>query len=294
MRALLAASLLACASCAPSLVDEPWRVEAPKVIAVVASPPEARPGETVRVRAVVASPDGPVDGAEIAWSLCTEPRPLTENGSVASKCLGPLPVVATGPAADLALPREACALFGPDTPPGEFRPRDPDATGGYFQPFRLGLGDAGAFGFERLRCNPAGVSNDVAREFVASYRPNANPVIGSLSAIADGREVAFERLPAGGGVALTLRWTPESEEPFLVVDLQALSLASARETLQVSWFVTAGRLETARTAGDEGSSSSVRWDVAAEAGRGWIWAVLRDSRGGVAVAVAAYSSSSPK
>src|SRR5207253_227540 len=49
------------------------------------------------------------------------------------------------------MPAAACATYGPDTPPGGFRPRDPDPSGGYYQPVRAALADAPlAFGLPRL------------------------------------------------------------------------------------------------------------------------------------------------
>lgn len=58
-------------------------------------------------------------------------------------CLGrsllepPTPLTPRGPELTAPLPLDACARFGPDPPPGNARPRYPDATGGFYQPLVL-------------------------------------------------------------------------------------------------------------------------------------------------------------
>jgi hypothetical protein len=62
-------------------------IDQPRVLAVIAEPAEAHPGDMVSYRAVVASPDGPVSDPP-AWAYCTAPKPPTEDNVVSADCLG--------------------------------------------------------------------------------------------------------------------------------------------------------------------------------------------------------------
>ena len=64
--------------------------------------------------------------------------------------------VASGPPTVTApVPADACFLFGPEVSSAELRPRDPDVTGGFYQPMRVSVAGAEttAFGLLRIRCN---------------------------------------------------------------------------------------------------------------------------------------------
>ena len=256
------------AGCAPPFDDAPALLESPRLIAVLVEPPEAAPGERVSLRAVAAGPAGLVPATEARWSLCTAPVPPTETGSVSSACLGDLS--AAGPDGEtltVAVPANACALFGPETPPGDFRPRDPDATGGFYQPVRVDWSGQIAFAFVRLRCGAGRVATDVALEFLARYTPNQNPRPIDLVA---------------GPERLVVRWPAGTREPFVRVDPEAQRVVDDVEAITVSWFVTAGPVATARVAGGEEGAEVERLDPA---GAAVAFAVVRDSRGGAAVVV---------
>src|SRR3954469_271713 len=75
-----------CAGCDSGLDQRLAIIDRPRVLAVIADPPEARPGASVRYTAVVASPDGPV-AASPRWAFCIAPKPPTEDNAVASDCL---------------------------------------------------------------------------------------------------------------------------------------------------------------------------------------------------------------
>ena len=242
----------------------------------------------VTFSAVVASPGGTARDAPVVWSLCTEPRPLTENGSVSTACLRELPTVGEpGSGLQLRLPADACARFGPDTPPGDFRPRDPDATGGYYQPVAARLEGATTFGFERLRCNAASVSNQVAQDYATRYVPNLNPGSASLTAKISNALIPFDRIPTSAQVRLEVAWPEDAREEYLSIDVVSQSVVSLREAVQVSWFVTAGRLSTARTGSppdDPAVTSGNLWVAPSKPGPVYLWVILRDSRGGAAFA----------
>ena len=110
------------------------------MLAVIAEPAEAKPKTQTRYTLIAGSPDGPLD-PHASFGFCTAPKPPTEDNVVSDGCLSETnliditsgaadePTIGDGP-----IPDAACLNDGPDTPPGGFRPRDADSTGGYYQP----------------------------------------------------------------------------------------------------------------------------------------------------------------
>jgi hypothetical protein len=271
----LAMIVLVC-GCQNALDQRLDLVDAPRVLAVVSDPAEAKPGAMVSLSALVASPAGPISDAP-TWALCTAPKAPTEDNAVAVGCLGSDQLVPLGMSvtATATIPSDACQLFGPDVPPGGFRPRDPDSTGGYYQPVRADAGDAGrAFGFARITCNLPGAPGDVAHTYQMDYVANANPVLHPL---------VVGTVAAGSDVTLTASW--DEPETYLYYDPQSQTLVTRREAMRLSWFATDGSLPVDATAvgeDDPATSVSTTWHAPTTTGPAWLWLVLRDSRGGIA------------
>ena len=193
--------LLVLLGCAPPLADEPWRVTQRRVVAVLAEPPDAQPGSTVLLRAIIASPEGPVETAEVRWLRCDEQTPFSQNESTGLSCLAHLTTAPPGATTtQVTIPSSACSVFGPDVATASARPRDPDATGGYYQPIGVELDGQGSFAFERLRCNPANVTSQIAQDYRRASRPNTNPVF-SLLPFVGGDPVDLSELPRRRGSA---------------------------------------------------------------------------------------------
>ena len=269
------ALLFLLAGCEDALDQRLAMVREPRVLAVVSEPAEAKPGATAMLSALVASPDGPIT-EQPAWAICTAPKPPTEDNAVAPGCLEDA-VTSLGTSATITatIPTDACALFGPDVPPGGYRPRDPDPTGGYYQPVRAVTTDAGtAFGFTRITCGLANAPGDVAHDYQTMYQPNANPVL---------HPIALAQAAPDSDVTLTAAW--DEPETYLYYDPSSQTLVERRESMRVSWFATAGTLPVDATAvgeGDPATSASTTWHTPATPGPVWLWVVLRDSRGGIA------------
>jgi hypothetical protein len=285
------ALLLLAAGCAPTIDARTSAVDAPVVLAVVPEPPEAAPGDEVGFTVIAAGPDGPIATAAAGWAWCTAPRPAVEPGSVSTACLGDddaLAPVGEGGAIVATLPIDACARFGPDTPPGGFRPRDPDPTGGYYQPIVVTVDDVAgpAIGFARLGCNLDDAPFEVARAYRERYVANANPPL-ALWRWQDGARIAPTRAARGEVVALEAAWPRAAAEPYVALDLATLALVERREAMAIAWFATGGSFTadaTGRAEGDPATASGNAWTAPEVAGPIDLWAVLRDSRGGVAVA----------
>jgi hypothetical protein len=289
----LVAAAAASAACKPDLGPTSSLVTRERVLAVRAEPAEVAPGRPVSLAALAVGPDGTLADAPLGWSFCTAPKPLNENNTVANACLQSLdalaPLDAVGTTIAARIPDDACQRFGPDPPPqkqGEppLRPRDPDVTGGYYQPARVDGAGEPTFGLVRITCNLKAVTTEIAAEFATRYTANLNPVLGALTARVGDEELALDALPAEREVTLRVDWSPESVETFPVYDLLTQALVEQREAMRVSWFATGGTLALDRSgrAGDEPETFAENVWRTPPPGPAHLWLVLRDSRGGVA------------
>jgi len=303
-------------ACTPEIVDTTSLVAGPALLAVVASPAEARPGEPLGLRALAAGRDGPAPRA-LDWALCTARAPLTSPGVLAPDCLGAggdaLVPLGVGVDVTTAMPANVCQTFGPDQPaprPGQpaGRPADPDPTGGYYQPVRIVDPDAGdrraTASFEaRALCHLANATPVQQAEFDRSYRLNANPIVGAL-ALDDGTPLpslegdadSLTAIAAGATLGLRVSWPDcpadsdaacAGAERYTWFDPAARVFVTRRESIVVSWFATRGVFATARTGRSEAEAevaadSANVWTAPDAATDVWLWVVLRDARGGAA------------
>lgn len=277
MRALPLALAILTVTCVPELGTDDSRITSPRILAVRAEPAEAKPGAELTFTVLVASVSGTVTDAEVAWSFCTAPKPVTEDNIVSSACLASSALVraGTGPSITTAIPTEACARFGPDMASTSARPRDPDATGGYYQPLRASLaGDREVFALARIRCNLAAAGATAASAFAAAYVPNENPRLLPLRATQNGAPIALTSVPRGAHLTLEASWSAESVETFAYFDPASRTVTTQRETMQVAWYATDGAFDPDAT-GTEG------WRAPSTPGLVHLWVVLRDNRGGV-------------
>ncbi|HEX7837350.1 MAG TPA: hypothetical protein VF469_07805 [Kofleriaceae bacterium] len=268
---------LSCSACDAALDQRLAIIDRTRVLAVIAEPAEARPGAPVTYTAVVAAPDGPVTAGP-AWAFCVAPKPPSEDNAVSDACLTPaahLVALGTQPAVTAALPAEGCLDFGPETPPGNFRPRDADASGGFYQPIRADVAGEVAFGLSRITCKLATAPGPVAHDYDLRYVANANPTLDPL---------ALPRVPPDTDVSLTASWPASAAETYLYYDPRSQTLVTRREAMRLSWFATGGRLTVDASAvgeTDPATTVSTTWHTPA-AGPATLWLVLRDSRGGIA------------
>ena len=271
-------ALLAAAGCIPDHEGRPSVIDEARVIAVRGEPAEAEPESEIAFALLVAGPDGTLGDPEARWSFCREPRAPGETGPASSACAEQAGTAfGSGPTAAAPLPEDGCSIHGPDTPPGELRPRDPDATGGYYQPVRIDLDGAVAFGAERIACHLANAPIELAIRFRDEYVANRNPSLAPLDWPA--------AVSAGDEVELAVDWPGGDAEGYLYFDPISHELVNRRESMSVSWFANAGRFESDRTGRaeeDEASGSSNRWTAPDDSGPVHLWVVLRDSRGGTA------------
>jgi len=270
--------LVVLTACIPELGDRISTVDREQVIAVIVDPPEVKPGSSVNATIVVASPDGTVAGPPVTWSFCATAKLLTDNGAVGFACQSGASVRPLPDPTAASIPPDACSIFGPEIASADLRPRDPDVTGGYYQPLRAELGGGLlAFGFERLQCNLKNAPADAARDFAARYVPNTNPTLLPLHS---------PPIHPGDRVVFRAAWPPESAEAYVTFDPASQLVVNRREAMRVSWFASAGTFENDRTGRDEADlalTTDNTWTAPSAPGTVHLWRVLRDSRGGAAV-----------
>lgn len=287
MRTLARMAFALLIGCAPDFGVDASRVSAARLLAVQGTPAEAAPGAPVSYTALVAVPEGVTDVPMPIWRFCTAPKPAAENDVVSPMCLDAASLVNAGTGIRIvaAVPSDACARFGPDTPPGDFRPRDPDVTGGYYQPLRVDLPDASPlFHLSRLLCGLAGAPDEVVRLFASEYVPNENPHLEPLRAVIDGAETSLRAVPRGARVELTASWPASDAEHYVAFDPALQALVTRREAMRVAWYTDAGELatESSGRAGDDSETTVANvWSAPSRSGAARLWVVLRDDRGGL-------------
>lgn len=173
---------------------------------------------------------------------------------------------------------------------------------------------------QRILCGLANVAPALSLSFAQRYHVNENPAVRELRVVrADRSEPLAEQstleVAAGERVELELAWAdcPEvdacgdglcgpdetamactqdcapmrgcgGQERYVDLDRQRGELVVRREALRVAWYATAGVYDDERTGVSEGeraSGSKNGWQAPSKPGSATLWAVLRDSRGGV-------------
>jgi hypothetical protein len=279
------------AACEPTFSDRPSNVTGPRILAVRSEPAETKPGDAATYDALVVDVDGTHSAAPAAWADCETPKLVAENDAVSPGCLQENGVTEIGAAAGAiaaTTPMNACSLFGPDVPANSgLRPRDPDPTGGYFQPVRVRTGSLTAFALFRTTCDLANAPGDVVTDFAARYHANANPHIASVVRVdaASGAESAFTSAARGETVSLRVHWPDGDAETYAYYDPATVSVVDRRESMRASFFATGGSFDLDTSGRDEGDATSYAentFHAPSDAGVVHVWVVLRDSRGGVA------------
>lgn len=295
-------------SCVPELTEELSLVGSPRLLAVIAEPPEAAEGDAVSLTALLAGPRD-TTRADVSFATCVARKPLSELGPVSPLCLGgsseSLQPLGGGGSVQASIDRGACSRFGPRRPTAEAgqpagRPVDPDPTGGFYQPVVASLpGQRGVLGAVRLDCGLPGADREVVVEYNGRHRTNRNPAIDRVERreAESWAEVSLQdaagtgRLDVASGTALSLRvsWAScavdeecTGAESYVLFDAQAGVLVEQEEALLASWYATAGAFQEYRTGASPGGQSAENvWVAPTEPGGVDVWVVLRDGRGGV-------------
>lgn len=262
-----------CAGCGGDFSDDYNLIERLRLIAVKAEPAEAAPGDTVFLRAWAFDPTSP--SPAIDWAACTEP-PVPGTGTINSACLTVDQAPFLIPLGQGAMVTAAVPTFAPDT----LGP--PDYTGGRYLPIRLRLTSAGdqLDGIERLRVTAGGT-------------PNHNPTLAEVSRVteaSDGGVIAMAALDeatplevhAGDQLILRAHFADGSVERYSV-DNGDGTMRPVDETLNVTWFSTAGHFSVGSDGPDADTTLALDRHLPAAGATIDLWAVGRDERGGLDV-----------
>ena len=293
----LAASTSLFVACRPEIGNAPSLVQSPRLLTLASTPAVAAPGAMVQIEALAVDPSGTL-ATPIGWSICKTPKPPAETNSVSRTCVDQPDdaAPAAGPTT-VTIPADACALFGPIPPPmraGQpaVRPRDPDATGGYFLPVRATARDVAdafgppmAFALVRISC---GLSNAPAEDTAAyrqRYKANQAPGLAGVDVLDSADQSIGDSVTSETKIRLRATWTEGDVETFPAFNIADHVLEDLRESIGISWFATAGEFlhdRTGRDANAVETTSDNDW-TAPKVDRPTVvhfWVVIRDIRGG--------------
>jgi hypothetical protein len=252
-------------------------VEAVRVLAVRAEPPDLPPGGETTLTALVATPGGDLTGVTLDWSVCDVGRSGNQANPSPDACSDP------------ALARESQSQAATGLPPGDpylltVPPLEqldpdaisqPDATGGVYLAVRL---------VARRADEPPVVTLYRLRLQLGQTTVNRNPVFdGELSI--DGQPWAEDAVPSvapGARLLLEARWEDGAEEDYQLM-LPGDEPRQGTEVLSFAWFDDQGQVDPEHTGG--AGMFEATWqlpDEIAVGSRVHLWVVLRDNRGGAA------------
>jgi hypothetical protein len=271
-RLLLGLGLATLWGCGENFDDNSARVRVLRLLGVQGEPAEAGPGASVAMTAVAVDPSG--SAITIRWAACTEP-PIPGTGIPNPACISSdsapyLIPLGEGLSITAQVPEVDPAVLGA-----------PDPTGGLYLPIRLRLNTASESldGIYRLR-------------YAQGAPPNQNPRFADVSRItqaADGSAVATplvegQPLAVREGESLTLRaaFIPNSAETYQAPGVGGVP-RTAKETLNVTWFSTAGRYRTDSTGDGVETALRLDRDLPPRGGTIDLWLIGRDERGGLDV-----------
>ncbi len=244
-----------------------------RVLALVTTPPEVGPGQTVTVQAVTAAP-GDAPPATARWSAC----PFSAGATAAYACVLPACETPLTPAADgtvtldpVAVAQACLSAAGgslPGAPPGTGLPATLEVIVRY------------------VATDGAGLTREAIQRIPVTTQgpppqPNLPPVFQSIEV--GGAPAATSgiagTLPAGGSLPIAVAIDPASIQQYTDA-----SGALATEEIVVSFYTTAGRFTLDRGLAPTASTSLQSQDLPAGATEALLWVVASDLRGGEAAA----------
>lgn len=243
------------ASCSPTPTDRSLVVDL-RVLGIRTEPPEAAPGSTVRVDALIADPKGEGRPLTEVWGLCT---PDFVKGI--SSCLEAgrtVPLALAGTSFSFTLDPNTLDGVPPETQAQGidlFLVLDVKAAAITGQP------GAETTAFKRVRVS-------------TSPTPNHNPRL--LEFRVDGVD-ADRSVDPGQTVLLEAAVTPASFESYV----DPVTGETSKEDVKFSWFATAGEFGDKISLQDPDGGVRNLWTADKGAPPATLWVVIRDRRGGV-------------
>jgi hypothetical protein len=260
-----------------------WLVDRPRILAIKAEPPEARPGDVVTFSSLIPQP-GVAHPWSVVWLACAP----DDSGGIGFGCTLPTDLdLSTATPADLA----SLGFIGlePLIPPVYTVPSDSlnDLTDAEKLEGIYELISVTALPPEYLDPSTAPAEPDFS-ELASGYKrlviseattPNHNPQI--IGFTADQKPVpstATLHLEAGQDYALDVVLTTDSIETYTFVDSKGIG-EEREEEPYLSWYASAGTVDEPFTLYPYFDATFTAPESAGVSGT--IWVVLRDRRGGM-------------
>jgi len=272
MRALVAVAVVAGGCAQKADLAAASFVDGLRLLAVVAEPAEAAPGDAVMLTATAF--DSRARGVDVSWSACTLPSNGVANPGCTDGTGNGLVALGSGAVIDFVVPAIDAAALGP-----------PDATLGVYLPIvvHVRAGDDVVDAVYRLRVRvaallPAGCT--VGPPYGPHCAPNRNPTIDRIDPIDAGMALGADAPPIvahdGSTWALDVHYTDDSSEEYG-------NPAPVFERLTTQWFATAGSFPDAPVSGTGIQKFTLDRALPPAGGTVDLWAAGHDDRGGTTV-----------
>lgn len=282
--------------CVPAIEDDPSLALEGQILGVRFQPAEVKPEGETRATALIVSEEEDRT-ADVAFSMCVARKPLSELGPVHPACLSEekgndaLQALGKGSRVKLAVPKNACNLFGPQRPvaePGQppGRPVDPDASGGFYQPVIARLDDA-VLGSLRLNCGVPGGTQAQVAQYNQEHEDNQNPTVKKVEIRVPGGQwevISLDdqaplRVSRNQIIRVRSEW--DELERYLYLDPESREFVKKTETLIASFYSSIGGFDEHRVQLDDKGRVTSEFESGSERGEIQVWIVVRDDRGGL-------------
>ena len=165
-------------------------------------------------------------------------------------------------------------------------------TGDFYQPIRAAVKDPTGtyvvgFALERITCNLANAPIEIVQDYRARYHPNHNPEIDRVLVAPAGASRSRSRPRTsrpGPPRPCAYAGPPTRPRPTRCSTSSRKRSCDHREAMRVSLYASAGDFEHDRTGRGETDTETAAddvWTAPSQPGPVHLWAVLRDSRGGI-------------
>lgn len=279
------ALLLGCSSFTTETLSESWRIDRLRILGVAAEPAEPRPGETVRFRSLVVTPDEPV-GA-VLWLACVNGDD-SSNGCAADTSIFSDVLADGAVSADEQAALAAAGLIGvePFLPPSWTIPADA------LDALPVEARAEGFAAFVNITAVPGSIDPAAASEIdpdevelafkrlpiSENPQPNLNPDL--LHVEVDGAVVedggTFE-VDAGDTVEIEPLLGEGSVEAYPYLTSEG-STETRTESPWTEWYAEDGEFSQTTSLYPE---LAREWTAPTDAGEVRLWMVVRDRRGGM-------------
>jgi hypothetical protein len=240
-----------------------------RILGAQAEPPEAMPGDTVKLTAWVV--DTKSASVDVTWSACMLPSNGLANAGCTDGSGNGLVAIGSGATSSFVVPPIEAETLGPT-----------DATNGVYLPLVIHAraGDDSADAIYRLRITVAAVPGcTLFPPFDPGCGPNHNPSIDRIDPLSDeGTPIVTHE---GVSWAMIARYSADSAEEY---EIPSTTMPDVFERLITQWFATAGTFPNQPVGGTAVQKLTMDRALPPSGGTIDLWVVGHDERGGSTMA----------